>query len=69
MIVDFAREDLRTRAVGLSYLMRSITITPSAAVGGLPWKQAPAVPFVTAGIIGLIGTIVTAANAEERYAS
>ena len=69
MIVDFAREDLRARTVGLYYLVRSITITPSAAVGGLLWKLAPEVPFVVAGVIGLVGTIVFAATVEERYAS
>ncbi len=69
MIVDFARDDLRARTVGLYYLVRSITITPSAAVGGLLWKLAPEVPFVVAGAVGLIGTIVFAATVEERYAS
>ncbi len=69
MIVDFARDDLRARTVGLYYLVRSITITPSAAVGGLLWKLAPEVPFVLAGVIGLVGTIVFAATVEERYAS
>jgi MFS family permease len=69
MIVDFAREDLRARTVGLYYLVRSITITPSAAVGGLLWNVAPSVPFITAGVIGLVGTIIFAATVEERYAS
>jgi MFS family permease len=69
MIVDFARDDLRARTVGLYYLVRSITITPSAAIGGLLWKLAPEVPFVVAGVIGLAGTIVFAATVEERYAS
>ena len=69
MIVDFAREDLRARTVGLYYLMRSITITPSAAVGGLLWNLSPQVPFITAGVIGLVGTLVFAATVEERYAS
>jgi MFS family permease len=69
MIVDFARADLRARTVGLYYLVRSITITPSAAVGGLLWKLAPQVPFFVAGVIGLAGTLVFAATVEERYAS
>jgi MFS family permease len=69
MIVDFAREDLRARTVGLYYLMRSITITPSAALGGLLWHLSPQVPFITAGVIGLLGTIIFAATVEERYAS
>src|SRR5947209_2960270 len=58
MIVDFAQASLRARTVGLYYLVRSITITPSAAIGGLLWKFAPQVPFVIAGVIGIIGTLV-----------
>jgi MFS family permease len=69
MIVDFAQENIRARSVGLYYLVRSLSITPAAAVGGLLWKIAPEVPFVTAGIIGLVGTLVFAITAEERYAS
>ena len=69
MIVDFARPDLRARTVGLYYLVRSITITPSAAIGGLLWKLAPQVPFIIAGVIGLAGTLAFAATVEERYAS
>ncbi len=68
LIVDFAREDLRARTVGLYYLVRSLTITPSAAVGGLLWKLSPEAPFYTAGFIGLDGAIVSAATVEERYA-
>lgn len=69
MIVDFAREDLRARSVGLYYLVRSLSITPAAAIGGLLWKISPQVPFVTAGIIGLVGTIVFTLTVEERFAS
>ena len=69
MIVDFAQDGVRARSVGLYYLIRSITITPSAAIGGLLWRLAPQVPFVTAGIIGLVGAFVFAVTVEERYAS
>ncbi|MDT4897918.1 MAG: hypothetical protein QOH25_2995 [Acidobacteriota bacterium] len=69
MIVDFAEPHLRARSVGLYYLVRSLSITPAAAIGGLLWKIAPQVPFITAGIIGIIGTFVFAATVEERYAS
>ena len=69
MIVDSAREDLRARSVGLYYLIRSLSITPAAAIGGLLWQISPQVPFVVAGIIGLIGTIVFTLTVEERYAS
>ena len=68
MIVDFAEPHLRARTVGLYYLVRSLTITPAAALGGLLWKVEPQATFITAGIIGIIGTIVFAATVEEQYA-
>jgi MFS family permease len=69
MIVDLARDDLRARSVGLYYLIRGLSITPAAAIGGLLWNIAPQTPFVIAGAIGIIGTIVFATTVEERYAS
>jgi len=69
MIVDFAREDLRARSVGLYYLVRSLSITPAAAIGGLLWKLSPQLPFVVAGIIGLIGTLVFTLTVEEKFAA
>ena len=69
MILDFARDDLRARSVGLYYLVRSLSITPAAAIGGLLWKITPQTPFVVAGVIGIMGTIVFALTVEERYAS
>lgn len=69
MIVDSARDDLRARSVGLYYLIRSLSITPAAAIGGLLWRISPEVPFVVAGVIGSLGTIVFILTVEERYAS
>ena len=69
MIVDFAQDNVRARSVGLYYLIRSLSITPAAAIGGLLWSIRPQVPFIAAGIIGLIGTLVFAATVEEKYAS
>jgi len=69
VIVDFAEPHLRARTVGLYYLVRSLTITPAAAVGGLLWKVEPRAPLIIAGIIGIIGTIVFATTVEGRYAS
>jgi hypothetical protein len=60
---------LRARTVGLYYLARSLTITPAAAMGGVLWKLAPQTPFVVAGVIGIIGTLVFVMTVEERYAS
>lgn len=69
MIVDFAQDNVRARSVGLYYLIRSLSITPAAAIGGLLWGLAPQVPFIVAGIIGLIGTFVFAVTVDEEYAS
>ena len=69
MIVDSARDDLRARSVGLYYLIRSLSITPAAAIGGLLWRISPEVPFVVAGVIGLLGTIVFTWTVEEKHAS
>lgn len=69
MIVDFAAENVRARSVGLYYLVRSLSITPAAAFGGLLWTIAPQAPFITAGMIGLIGTLVFVLTVDERYVS
>jgi MFS family permease len=69
MIVDFAERQLRARTVGLYYLVRSLSITPASAIGGLLWRIRPEVPFVTAGIIGLAGTLLFAASVEEQHAA
>jgi MFS family permease len=69
MIVDLAQENVRARSVGLYYLVRSLSITPAAAIGGLLWSIAPEAPFVVAGVIGLIGTLVFATTVKEDFAS
>jgi MFS family permease len=68
MIVDFARTDLRARSVGLYYLIRGLSITPAAAIGGLLWGIAPETPFVAASVIGLVGTLIFVLTVEEQYA-
>ena len=68
MIVDFAEPHLRARTVGLYYLVRSLTIAPAAAIGGLLWKVAPQTPFFAAGLVGIVGTLVFAATVEEQHA-
>ena len=65
MILDFAEPKLRARSVGLYYLMRSLAITPAAAVGGLLWKHAPQTPFVIAGLFGIAGTFIFIATVRE----
>ena len=69
MIVDFAKPQLRARSVGLYYLLRSLAITPAAAIGGLLWKVSPQTPFVIAGTFGIAGTFVFIATVRERQAT
>jgi MFS family permease len=69
MILDFAQPRLRARSVGLYYLLRSLAITPAAAIGGLLWKVSPQTPFVIAGAFGVVGTFVFIATVRERFAS
>jgi len=68
MIVDLGSEEVRARSVGLYYLVRSLSITPAAVIGGLLWKISPEVPFVIAAVIGAVGTIVFMTTVEERFA-
>jgi MFS family permease len=69
MIVDLVRPSLRGRSIGLYYLIRSLAIAPAAFIGSLLWSVTPALPFWTAGVIGIVGVVVFAATVEERYAS
>ncbi len=66
MIVDFAEPHARGRTVGLYYLVRSLSVTPAAAIGGLLWQIDPRLPFFVAGVIGLIGTAVFVLTVKEE---
>ena len=68
MIVDFASPQLRARTVGLYYLLRSLAITPAAAVGGLLWNLTPQMPFLIAGTFGVVGTFLFLATVREQPA-
>ncbi|MFL5546267.1 MAG: MFS transporter [Gemmatimonadales bacterium] len=69
LIVDLARADLRARSVGLYYLVRSLSITPAAFLGGLLWQWSPAFPFLMASGFGLMGALVFAVTVDEATAS
>ena len=68
LILEFVRPELRARGVGLYYLVRSLAIAPAATVGGVLWQSAPGLPFLVAGGIGLVGTVLFALTVEERHA-
>ena len=68
MIVDLAQHDFLARTVGLYYLVRSLSITPASAIGGLLWRIRPQTPFIVAGLVGIIGTFLFATRVKDRHA-
>ena len=68
LILEFVAPDVRARGVGLYYLIRSVAIAPAATIGGLLWQTTPTLPFLMAGTIGLVGTVLFTLTVEERHA-
>jgi MFS family permease len=68
LILDLVPADVRARAVGLYYLVRSLAIAPAATVGGLLWQVSPTIPFLMAGAIGALGVLLFTLTVEERHA-
>ena len=68
LILEFVRPEVRARGVGLYYLVRSLAIVPAATVGGVLWTASPGLPFLVAGAIGLVGTVLFTLTVEERHA-
>jgi predicted MFS family arabinose efflux permease len=66
MIVDLADPNRRGRTVGLYYLVRSLSVTPAAAIGGLLWRVRPSIPFIVAGVVGIIGTLIFLATVKGK---
>lgn len=69
LIVDLARPELRARSIGLYYLVRSLSIAPAALVGGVLWRIQPKLPFLLAGVFGLVGTLAFTVTAGRVGAS
>ena len=65
MIVDLAASQARARTVGLYYLVRSLSITPASAIGGLLWRIHPQLPFLIASGIGIVGTTLFSVTVSE----
>jgi MFS family permease len=66
LFVDLSSPGARARAIGLYYLVRSLSITPAALAGGLLWRSDPSFPFLLAGGIGLLGAGVFALTVDGR---
>jgi MFS family permease len=56
LIVDLSDPGARGRTVGLYYAIRGFSVAGAAAVGGALWTVRPALTFVVAAALGLIGT-------------
>jgi MFS family permease len=56
-IVDASPPDARGRVVGLYYALRGFSVAGAAAIGGLLWTVRPALTFLVATFLGLLGTL------------
>lgn len=72
LIVDLAHESVRGRAIGMYYLLRNLSVFPTALVGGLIWSTlGPQFVFYVAFSIGVLGFLAyalwgAADDPEER---
>jgi MFS family permease len=69
MIVDLAEPHLRARTVGLYYLLRSLAVSPAAAIGGVLWGLRPSLPFAVAAAFGLAGAVTFAMTVRSEEAA
>jgi len=56
LIVDLSDPGARGRTVGLYYAIRGFSVAGAAAIGGALWTVRPALTFVVAAVLGLVGT-------------
>ena len=66
MIVDFAPENARGRAVGIYYLIRGLVVFPASLVGGWLWMMNQQFPFYAAFFVGVTGCLAYAALARKE---
>ncbi len=57
LIVSYARADARGATVGAYYLIRDLSVSLGAIVGGLLWTISPAANFWTAAAVGVAGSV------------
>jgi MFS family permease len=56
-IVDASPPEARGRVVGLYYALRGFSVAGAAAIGGLLWSVRPALTFLVATSLGVLGTL------------
>ena len=57
LIIGYSDPQRRGQMIGAYYLVRDLLVSSGALVGALLWKLGPGVNFVTATVLGAIGTI------------
>ena len=57
LIIGFCNPHRRGQMVGVYYLIRDLLVSGAALVGAFLWKIGPQVNFITATVIGLLGTL------------
>jgi MFS family permease len=66
LILDLADPLARGRTVGLYYSIRGFAVAGAAAIGGALWTVTPTLTFVTAGVLGVLGTLWAALFLETE---
>jgi MFS family permease len=57
LIIGYSDPQRRGQMIGAYYLVRDFLVSTGALIGALLWKLGPGVNFVTASVLGVIGTI------------
>ncbi len=57
LIIGYSDPQRRGQMIGAYYLVRDLIVSLGALAGALLWKYGPGVNFITASILGAIGTI------------
>jgi MFS family permease len=60
LIVSYSPVEARAASVGAYYLIRDSVVTTGSFVGAALWQRGPNVVFITAGMVGVIATIIYA---------
>ncbi|MBA2436404.1 MAG: hypothetical protein H0V54_15220 [Chthoniobacterales bacterium] len=57
LIIGYSDPSRRGQMIGAYYLVRDLIVSAAALLGALLWKFGPGINFVTASVLGALGTI------------
>ena len=69
LIISHAAPEMRGRVVGAYYLVRDLVVSTGAIIGAALWKLGTGANFLTAAVIGAIGTLYYLFFVRERRVS